>query len=160
MTTLRTFAWTIAFAVGALVLSSGAYAQSPLGAPLFTVLSGGNECDGVAPPAGPVCRKGSRQAIGSATILFPTPTSVCFAIIVENLPSAATAAHIHSGVAGVNGAIVVVLAPPSGNPGASSGCVSPVGAATVAAIRADPTSFYVNVHNGTHPNGALRGQLH
>ena len=93
-------------------------------------------------------------------ILHPTTTSVCFAIIVENLVAGATMAHIHSGVAGVNGPIVVVLTPPSGNPGTSFGCVSPVDAATVAAIRADPTSFYVNVHNGPHPDGAMRGQLH
>ncbi len=163
MSTLRTFACATAFAIGAWILSSGAYGQSPFGAPLFAVLNGNNECNSVMPPAGPDCRKGDLNAIGSATILFPTATSVCFAIIVDNL-AGATLAHIHAGVAGVNGVIVVTLAPPAapgaGNPGASSGCVSPVAAATVAAIRADPTSHYVNVHNGTFPGGAVRGQLH
>ncbi|MGH6842362.1 MAG: CHRD domain-containing protein [Methylocella sp.] len=163
MTTLRTFACAMAFAAGALVLSSGAYAQSPLGAPLFAVLNGGNECNSDPPPAGPACRKGDLDGIGSATILFPAPTAVCFAIIVDNL-AGATLAHIHSGVAGVNGAIVVTLFPPAaaggGNPGVSSGCVTAVPAATVTAIRDDPTSFYVNVHNATFPAGAVRGQLH
>jgi hypothetical protein len=66
-------------------------------------------------------------------------------------------------VSGVNGGIVVNLSPPNapgaGNPGASSGCVAAL-AGIVTAIRNDPTSFYVNVHNGAFPNGAVRGQLH
>lgn len=160
MATLRTFACATAFAIGAMGLSSGAYAQSPFGAPLFAVLNGGNECNTVAPPAGPVCRKGDLDGIGSATILFPTATIVCFAIIVDNL-AGATLAHIHAGVAGVSGGIAVTLtAPGAGNPGASSGCVTGVDPAVVAAIRKDPTSFYVNVHNGAFPLGAIRGQLH
>jgi hypothetical protein len=33
-------------------------------------------------------------------------------------------------------------------------------AAVVSQIRADPTRFYVNVHNAGFPDGAVRGQLH
>jgi hypothetical protein len=160
MTLLRALASAIAVAIGTLVVSTGAYAQSPQGAPLFAVLNGGNECALVA--AGPVCRKGDLDAIGSVTILFPTPTSVCWAITADNL-AGATLAHIHAGVSGVNGGIMVNLTPPNapgaGNPGASSGCVA-AAAGIVAAIRADPTRFYVNVHNGAFVNGAVRGQLH
>jgi hypothetical protein len=163
MAILRAFVSAIAVAVGFLAISTGAYAQSPLGAPLFSVLNGGNECNSVALPAGPDCRKGDLDAIGSATILFPTTTSVCWGITADNL-AGATAAHIHSGVSGLNGAIVVVLTPPNapgaGNPGASSGCRSNVPVATIAAIRADPTRFYVNVHNVAFSAGAIRGQLH
>ncbi|MCI0466295.1 MAG: CHRD domain-containing protein [Beijerinckiaceae bacterium] len=162
MTALRNLTCAAAFAAGALTLVTGAGAQSPLGAPLFAVLNGGNECDGTSPPNGPVCRKGDPDAIGSATILFPNATTVCFAIIVDNL-AGATLAHIHSGVAGVNGGIVVTLVPPSapgaGNPGASSGCVA-VAPGIVGPIRNDPTKFYVNVHNGAFSGGAVRGQLH
>ncbi len=160
MTLLRAFACAVAAAIGTLVVSTGSYAQSPQGAPLFAVLNGGNECVLVA--AGSVCRKGDLDAIGSATILFPSTTSVCWGITADNL-AGATAAHIHAGVSGVNGGIVVILTPPSapggGNPGASSGCVA-AAAGTVAAIRADPTRFYVNVHNGAFSAGAIRGQLH
>ena len=157
MTGIRSLICAAAVMVGALFVSTGAFAQ---GAPLFGVLNGGNECSvGVA---GTVCRKGDLDAFGSVTIIFPTATSVCFGIVVDNL-AGATAAHIHTGVSGVNGAPVVTLVPPpaapgGGNPGASSGCVA-AAAATVSAIRADPTRFYVNVHNNAFPNGAIRGQL-
>jgi hypothetical protein len=130
--------------------------------PLFAVLNGGNECDTTA-PLSPICRKGDPDGVGSATILFPTTTSLCFGLTVDNL-AGATAAHIHRGVSGVNGGIVVTLAPPpsppaAGNPGASSGCVSALASALVAEIRRNPTAFYINVHNGTFPDGAVRGQL-
>lgn len=144
-------------------ISTSASAQSALGAPLFTVLNGGNECDAAAPPN---CRQGDLDAIGSATISFAPRDAatrwVCWGITADNL-AGATLAHIHSGVSGVNGGVVVNLTPPvapgGGNPGASSGC-TPVAAAVVNAIRADPTSFYVNVHNAAFPGGAIRGQLH
>lgn len=159
MTLVRAFASAVAVAFGTLVVSTGAYAQSPQGAPLFAVLNGGNECT----LPGPTCRKGDLDAIGSATILFPTATSVCWGITADNL-AGATAAHIHRGTSGVNGGIVITLTPPNapaaGNPGASSGCRSGIAAATIAAIRADPTSSYVNVHNGAFSAGAIRGQLH
>jgi CHRD domain len=52
------------------------------------------------------------------------------------------------------------LAPPAaGNPGSSSGCVAVVPAGIVAAIRANPQNFYVNVHTLGFPLGAIRGQL-
>jgi hypothetical protein len=137
--------------------STGASAQ---GVPLFAVLNGGNECDGANPP---LCRQGDLDAYGSATLIFPNtdPTRVCFGIVADNL-AGATAAHIHRGVAGINGGIVVTLVPPNapagGNPGASSGCVV-AGAALLAAIRANPSLFYINVHNAAFPDGAIRGQL-
>jgi hypothetical protein len=162
MAILRALVSAIAVAIGFLAVSTGAFAQSPQGAPLFAVLNGGNECNSVAPPAGPDCRKGDLDGIGSATITFPTPTTVCWGINVDSL-AGATAAHIHRGTSGVNGGIVVTLTPPNapaaGNPGVSSGCVAAL-QGIVTAIRIDPTSFYVNVHNGAFPNGAVRGQLH
>ena len=66
-------------------------------------------------------------------------------------------AHIHRGAAGVaNGPIVVDF----GSPGATShtGCQA-ILPALATEIMATPANFYVNVHNGTFPNGAMRGQL-
>jgi len=163
MTIRQVFAYTVALIAGALVTASGAQAQSAFGAPLFTVLVGGNECDNTAAPAGPICRKGDLRAIGSATVIMPDTTTVCWGLTVDNLVSP-TLAHIHKGVAGLNGPPVVTLIAPvppgNGNPGTSSGCVKNVPSAIVAAIRADPTSFYVNVHSKQFPSGAARGQLH
>ena len=163
MTILRAFACAIGVAVGTFLASSVAYAQSPLGAPLFAVLNGGNECNNVMPPGGPDCRKGDTDGIGSATVILIATTALCYAIAVDNL-AGATLAHIHRGVSSVNGAITVTLTPPSapsaGNPGTSSGCVAGLPTSTIAAIRGDPTSFYVNIHNSAFPNGAIRGQLH
>ena len=163
MINLRLFASAIAVALGFIAAAPSAQAQSPLGAPLFAVLNGGNECNNVALPNGPDCRKGDLDGIGSATIIFPTTTSVCWAITADNLVGA-TLAHIHSGISGVNGGIVINLTPPSApaaaNPGASSGCAAGIASATILSIRLDPTSFYVNVHNAGFPDGAVRGQLH
>jgi len=163
MTIRQVFACTVALVGGALATASGAQAQSAFGDPLFAVLVGGNECNGAAPPAGPVCRKGEPKAIGSATVIFPDRTTVCWAITIDNVPSP-TLAHIHKGAASVNGPPVVTLVPPvapgNGNPGTSSGCVKNADLSVVAAIRADPTSFYVNVHSKQFPAGAARGQLH
>lgn len=68
----------------------------------------------------------------------------------------AMAAHIHSGVAGVAGGVVVTLAPPAD--GSSSGTVT-VSKALAREILKNPEAYYVNVHNMEYPAGALRGQL-
>jgi hypothetical protein len=117
--------------------------------PLFASLTGGAEA-----PA-----KGDSDGRGAATILFPTPTRVCFALLVNNLKKP-NAAHIHRGARGVAGQVVVALTPPgSGNGGFVSGC-APASAALVSEIAGTPGRFYVNVHTPDLPGGAVRGQLH
>jgi hypothetical protein len=158
MTILRKLACVVAMTAGMLVISSSTFAQQTT--PLFAVLNGGNECINSSPPD---CRQGDLHGFGSATVLFPTATSVCFGIVVGGLGSRVILAHIHSSTAGISGPIVIPFVPPitppaTGNPGAFSGCV-PGAAATISAIRADPTKFYVNVHTKAFPAGAIRGQL-
>ena len=112
-------------------------------------LSGANE----VPPADP-------DGTGTALITI-TGTTVTYNITV-NAIDAPTAQHIHSGVAGVNGPIVVNL--PGVWVGSGNGPWTLNGAttsdpATLASIMANPAAFYVNVHNTPFPGGAVRGQL-
>ena len=69
----------------------------------------------------------------------------------------ATAAHIHRGDAGSAGPAVVPLTTPDAA-GRSQGCTT-VDPALAREIAHRAHGFYLNVHNGEHPGGAIRGQL-
>jgi hypothetical protein len=64
------------------------------------------------------------------------------------------AAHIHKGMKGSSGPVVVPLDAKF----EANGCIFP-SPTTVKAIEANPKGFYVNVHTKRYPNGAIRGQL-
>src|SRR3954470_8544965 len=119
---------------------------------LFAVLTGRKEVDangnrGVGDPDG----RGSFTATVDGNQL-------CFGITVKNLDQP-VAAHIHKGRPNQAGAIVVPLTQPAtGDPGASSGCVT-VDPALAAAILKNPHKYYANVHTSAFPGGAVRGQL-
>jgi hypothetical protein len=119
----------------------------------FAVLSGGNEVS----PAG-AANAGDPDGYGSASVVFRNNQRMCYSILVIGIDRP-TAAHIHRGPAGVNGGIVVPLSPPvGGGMGHVSDCIA-IDPAIGKNIRADSAGFYVNVHTGKFPNGALRGQL-
>ena len=80
---------------------------------------------------------------------------ITYELRVANI-SMATAAHIHRGPAGEAGPVVVPLRAPSN--GAISDTVR-VDKALAQEILRTPSAFYVNVHNGDFPAGAVRGQL-
>ena len=127
-------------------------AHAVSGDTLYAALFGGNEVS----PAG-LANAGDLDGIGSATVLI-RGTTLCFGITVVGIATP-TAAHIHRGSAGTNGAILVSLsAPAAGNPGTSSGCVN-ITAALANELRLTPNGFYVNVHTTAFMGGALRGQL-
>lgn len=97
------------------------------------------------------------------------PTTLCYVLEVSKIaelelaPGAPRAAHIHEGAAGVNGPVEVTLAWPQD--GQAADCLTEGEAGKgldpgeVQEILANPSSFYVNVHNGEFPGGAVRGQL-
>ena len=135
----------IAVASAALI-ATGAVAQ-PGVTKFTTVLIGANEVPGPGDPDGR----------GEATIIVNSvKDQICWELNVRDIETA-TAAHIHSGEAGVAGPPVLGLSAPVTNDN-SSGCED-VAPALTDAIRSSPKSYYVNVHNAPYPDGALRGQL-
>jgi hypothetical protein len=117
------------------------------GRPFSTSLSGPNEV-----PAG------DPDATGSATVWVNAGTgTVCYTWSVSNAVTPIVAAHIHRGVAGVAGPVVVPL-PPTG-PSSGSGCVTGVDRSLALDIIKQPWNYYVNTHNAPFPTGVARGQL-
>ena len=129
--------------VGALVFgSSGASA-------LTAVLTGAQQ---VGTPGDP-------DGFGTAAVEIVSPTTICVGIVVSKIDKPAEF-HIHRGVKGTNGDVVIPFpTPPKGNPGFASGCTSGVSTVLLNQIKKNPTGFYVNVHTGIFPEGAIRGQL-
>jgi hypothetical protein len=120
--------------------------------PFTAQLSGANE----VPAADP-------DGFGSASVTFDiinatpgTGAEVCWDLSYANLTGTPSAAHIHSGAAGVNGPIVVTF---SGLGASSASNCAAVDPTLAQQIMDTPANFYVNVHTTDFPNGAIRGQL-
>jgi hypothetical protein len=96
--------------------------------------------------------KGDPDGKGTAEVKI-TGATVCWEIKKSGVATL-TAAHIHKGRAGVAGPVVV----PFGATYKAKGCIKST-AAVAAAIKKNPSAYYVNVHNAKYPGGALRGQL-
>ncbi|MGW6060845.1 CHRD domain-containing protein [Streptomyces sp. NPDC055189] len=73
-----------------------------------------------------------------------------------------TGLHIHQGIKGTNGGIKIeftkLLDKSKGN--SVTGTVRVADAALLAQLKANPGSFYANLHTAEFPGGAVRGQLH
>jgi hypothetical protein len=92
---------------------------------------------------------------GSGTFnveIDPDKGDFCYSITSTKI-AAPTMAHVHSGVAGTNGAPVVTL-----DPKGSDECIA-VEPDALKPIVATPAAYYVNIHNAQFPGGAIRGQL-
>jgi CHRD domain-containing protein len=108
-----------------------------------------------APPA--VC--GDPDAVAQMILIVnPTRDTVCFLTKWSGIDGTVVAAHIHLAPVGVPGAVVVPLF--SGTfkgTDMTRACVSANGLA--AAILANPSAYYVNIHSTVYPAGAVRTQL-
>ena len=87
----------------------------------------------------------------------PGTERICYTITASGI-DAATAAHIHLGGAGDVGDPVLTLDTPDGDDDDSEDCQD-IDRALAQAIIRDPGNYYVNVHTGPFPAGAIRGQL-
>ncbi len=83
-------------------------------------------------------------------------SSVCYNIKFENI-GMASAAHIHKGNKSTSGDVKVTLFEGSESSPAK-GCTE-ADAALIEKIQSNPSRYYVNVHTGDYPGGAIRGQL-
>lgn len=121
---------------------------------LFTVLTGRSVISSTGHKGA-----GDPDGLGSANVLIHDATTLCAGVSVSGL-AAPTEVHIHRGKHNENGPHVVTLTvPSSGDPGASSGCVNGVATSLVTEISQHPNRFYIQLHTGEFPAGALRGQL-
>ena len=120
---------------------------------------------------------GDPDASGRAYVfgIDDDPTTLCYAITATGIdpsfePGEVGAAHIHRAAEGENGPVVAALAFPL--EGDAADCITEgeqdkfplIGDAgepesIVADILANPANYYVNVHTGEFPDGAIRGQL-
>lgn len=129
-----------------LAVAGIAVAQQDAGRPFSVSMNGAAEVPGPGDPDG----------TGRAQLrINPGLGQVCFTLTVSGIAEA-TAAHIHRAVAGQAGPVVVTLTAPSG--GTSKDCVN-ADRELLKNIVANPSNYYVNVHNADYPAGAIRGQL-
>lgn len=129
------------------ILATGALAQTGQtgGRPFTATLTGEAEVPGPGDPDGS----------GQARVTVNRGTgNICYVISVSGI-APARMAHIHEAPEGESGPVVQGLAAPTS--GRSSGCVNNKELAVE--ILRNPEDYYVNVHNGEYPAGAVRGQL-
>jgi hypothetical protein len=133
---IRTFA--AASAIAAILAAGPALAAATT---LTAALSGANETAG-----------GDPDGTGSFTVEIDADSGdFCYTIKAAKI-AAPTMVHVHSGAAGADGPPVVTL---------SMGedlCIA-AEPDVLRPIVANPAGFYVNVHTGDFPKGAVRGQL-
>lgn len=150
-------AWRSALSRGAIALVAMGCASTGVVAPAEAVeqlarqrfvaqLSGEKEVPG----------PGDRNGTGVAAFrLRPGIGLVCAKVTWDRI-GMPMAAHIHKGIPGVSGDVVVDL---SGSVTGGRHCArAPRG--LIREIQDHPRRYYFNVHNERYPAGAIRGQLH
>lgn len=85
-------------------------------------------------------------------------TQVTTTCTFSGLGSVTVMGHIHAAAVGVNGPIIIDLAPPLGvTSGTFTTGPSPVTVGLVASLKSN--LLYINIHTGNLPGGEIRGQL-
>jgi hypothetical protein len=142
LTILAAFAAAAAAAVVPAAVLAGPTAPATAGTTLTVKLTGAAET-----PKGAVAGK------GTAAITI-NGAKVCWKFSGLTGIDKPTAAHIHKGLAGTAGPVLV----PFGAAFKATGCTT-TKATITKAILATPSNYYVNVHTAKFPAGAVRAQL-
>ena len=163
----------LALSAGAALVLPGSASAGHLNTVLNNQLNGRNQ----VAPDGSGSFVGDRDGRGEAHVfgIDGDLTTLCYIVTASKIDLTFVAgktgvAHIHRGAAGVNGPVVANLAFPVGGDAADcltegeAGKFPLLGAAgepasIVQDILANPAAYYVNVHTGEFPAGAIRGQL-
>src|SRR5437868_634256 len=170
----------LAIATIGLLLAAGCSGSSPSSTSPSSTASGSNNVRFTAAlkpsEETPPITNAEASGSGTATIDFVltrdasnviTNAVVNFQVTMQSLPSTAVVniAHIHTGAAGVAGAVLVNTTTVPGEVVLTNGAGSfsrnsiSVPAATAQSIIDNPAGFYFNVHTTLNPGGVMRGQL-
>jgi hypothetical protein len=109
----------------------------------------------------PPCAPATNAARGVAVfhVTDEATGTVEWRLVANNIPGNTTAAHIHLAPAGTPGGVVQPLPFAAGSENGVIGTGSFTNPALLAAIRATPQNYYVNVHSTVCGPGVIRGQF-
>src|SRR5438067_10047444 len=150
---MKRLIFAVVLSLVALAPASTALAAAPPPNTFVAVMSAGEEV--------PHCAPSTPAARGVAVfhVLNSATGTVEYRIVANNLPGTPTAAHIHLAPVGVAGPVRQPLALTSGAENGVIGVGTFTNPTLLAALRANPSAFYVNVHTAVCPAGVIRGQL-
>ena len=135
------------------LMGTAATAAAPARSTFVVVLNAAEEVPQCAPAT-----NASRGVVVFRVTNESTGT-VDWRLVANNIPGTTTAAHIHLAPAGSPGPVVQPLAFTPGEEGGVIGEGSFTNPTLLAAIRANPSAYYVNVHSNLCPSGVVRGQF-
>lgn len=98
--------------------------------------------------------KGTKVGASGRFTATLTGTTLKWRLTFTHLSGPATQAHVHKGVKGKSGPVLIPLCTPCKSPVSGTATVT---AAEIAAMKARKT--YVNVHTAKNPAGEIRGQV-
>jgi hypothetical protein len=142
---------TVALTFAAMGIAAAA--DSPAPSTFIAVLSADEEV--------PHCAAATNASRGVAIfqVTDEATGTVEWKLVANNLPGTPLAAHIHIAPKGTAGPVLQPLPPTPGEENGVIGQGSFTNPALLAAIRATPSNYYVNVHSNVCPAGVIRGQL-